>query len=413
MGTTNELSVQGQVEEGWGKVADVFRANFDDEPGEVGAACGVYVDGRPVVDLWGGLADRETQRPWERDTISAVASTTKGATAICAHLLVQRGQLDVDAAVVQYWPEFGQSGKEDIPVRWLLSHQAGLPAIDTSLTPELVYSWDPVIRALEAQKPLWEPGTEHVYHPFTYGYLVGEVIRRVTGLSPGTFFAQEVAEPLGLHAWIGLPEAQEPNVANVHYANAPTVEEMTAGMIEATGLDPDTVTAWMKAAWGPDSVQARAGTLGGAFDGSADHFATREWRACESPGANMFADARSIARMYAAAVSQVDGVRLLEPDTVRRAIEVQTDSTRMHGLPAGLEIPANRSFHMSLGFWRACPPMPWTSPSAFGHPGSGGSVGFGDSEAKVGFGYVTNLWSFRVGEPRAQNLADAVVACLG
>src|SRR5688572_12340116 len=194
-------TVQGDVAEGWGKVADVFLAGFDGDPGEVGASCSVYAGGRQVVDLWGGLADQETARPWTRDTLMQVASTTKGATAICAHLLVQRGQLDLDAPVVQYWPEFGAQGKDRIPVRWLLSHQAGLPVVDGPLTFEQMRDWDPVIRALEEQPPLWEPGAEHVYHSVTYGYLVGELIRRVSGRSPGTFFAEEVASPLGLQAW--------------------------------------------------------------------------------------------------------------------------------------------------------------------------------------------------------------------
>jgi CubicO group peptidase (beta-lactamase class C family) len=147
--------VQGHVEDGWGKVADAFRANFEGNPGEVGAACCVYAGGRPVVDLWGGLADREANRPWDRDTIVAVASTTKGAAAICAHMLVQRGELDLDAPVIKYWPEFGAAGKEHIPVRWLLSHQAGLPVVDGPLTFEEACAWHPVIRALEAQKPEW------------------------------------------------------------------------------------------------------------------------------------------------------------------------------------------------------------------------------------------------------------------
>jgi CubicO group peptidase (beta-lactamase class C family) len=410
--STKTAAVQGHVEQGWGKVADVFQANFEGDPGEVGAACAVYVEGRPVVDLWGGLADREDGRPWGRDTISAVASTSKGATAICAHLLAQRGELDLDAPVVDYWPEFGQAGKQDVPVRWLLSHQVGLPYVDGPLTFEQLCAWDPVIRALEVQKPAWEPGTEHVYHSFTIGYLVGEVVRRITGRSLGTFFRDEVAGPLGLQAWIGLPEEQEPNVARVHFSNPFTLEEMTAGMIASTGLDADTVQAWIGAVWGEDSVQSRASAMGGAFDDNPDYMTTREWRAAESPGANMFASAHGVARMYAATVSEVDGVRLLAPATVARATEVQTDRTRMHGLPPGLDIPADRSFNMSLGFWRACPPMPWIGPGAFGHPGSGGSVGFADPDAAIGFGYVTNLWSFRIGEPRAQNLADAVVACL-
>ncbi|HYF64472.1 MAG TPA: serine hydrolase domain-containing protein, partial [Herpetosiphonaceae bacterium] len=367
MTMASAMRVRGHVEEGWGKVADAFLENFEERPGgspgEAGAACCVYVDGRPVVDIWGGQADREADRPWEKDTISAVASTTKGATAICAHMLVQRGLLDLDAPVATYWPEFGQAGKERIPVRWLLSHQAGLPCVDGPLTFAEVCAWDPVIRALEAQKPEWKPGAEHVYHSVTFGYLVGEVIRRITGTSPGTFFAEEVARPLGLRAWIGLPEEQEQHVAAVHYSKPFTLDEMIAGMVDNLGLDKDTVVAWVNAVWGADSVQARAGILGGGLDPASGYTTTREWRACESPGANMFADARSLARMYAATVSDVDGVRLLTPETVKRMTAVQTDRTRMHGLSPGLEVPANRSFYMSLGFWRSCPPMPWVGPA--------------------------------------------------
>ncbi|MEU4770126.1 serine hydrolase domain-containing protein [Actinosynnema sp. NPDC023794] len=404
-------TTHAQVEQGWGKVADVFRANFAGG-GEVGAACTVYVGGRPVVDLRDGLADRETDRPWTGDTIVQVASTTKGAAAICAHMLVQRGELDLDAPVTRYWPEFGANGKGDIPVRWLLSHQVGLPIVDGPLTFEQACAWDPVIRALEAQAPLWQPGTEHVYHSMTYGFLVGEVVRRVTGKSLGTYFADEVAAPLGLDAWIGLPEEHEDRVATLHYAAPFSVEELLAGMIATTGLDADTVTAWVQAVWGADSVQARAGEVGGAFDNTTAYFTTRAWRAAEFPAANMVADAHSIARMYAATVSDVDGVRLLDPATVERATEVQTDRTRMHGLPAGLDIPADRSFNMSLGFWRSCPPLPMLGPGSFGHPGSGGSIGFADPDAGVGFAYVTNLWNFRPDDPRAADLAKAVRACL-
>jgi CubicO group peptidase (beta-lactamase class C family) len=298
-------------------------------------------------------------------------------------------------------------------VRWLLSHQVGLPVIDGPLTFEDACAWDPVIHALEAQKPLWEPGTEHVYHSITFGYLVGEVVRRISGTSLGTFFADEVAKPLGLRAWIGLPEEQEPNAAPMHYASPFTLAEMTAGMIETTGLDADTVTAWINSMWGEDSVQARAGSLGGALDNAAEDYTSRAYRAAEFADSGLVTDARSLARMYAATVSEVDGVRLLDAATVRRATEVQTDKTRMHGLPPELDIPANRSFYMSLGFWRACPPFRLTGPAAFGHPGSGGSLGFADPDAAVGFGYVMNLASYRIGEPRAQSLADAVVASLG
>lgn len=411
---TSGTPEQGHVEQGWGKVADAFRANFEGPLGEVGAACSVYVGGRPVVDLWGGLADREANRPWSQDTIVQVASTTKGATAICAHLLAQRGELDLDAPVARYWPEFGANGKDRILVRWLLSHQAGLPIVDGPLTFEQACAWDPVIRALEAQQPLWEPGTEHGYHAVTYGFLVGEVVRRISGKSLGTFFAEEVAAPLGLSAWIGLPEEEEPRVAGLHFAAPFSVEELLAGMIAATGLDPDTVTAWVESMWTPDSLQLLAGELGGAMDNtSGEYMLTRAWRAAEFPAANGLADAHSLARMYAATVSDVDGVRLLDPSTVERMTEVQTDKTPMHGLPPGLNIPADRSFNMSLGFWRACPPAPMLGPGSFGHPGSGGSVGFADPDTGVGFGYVTNHWYFPPDDPRASNLANAVRSCLG
>jgi CubicO group peptidase (beta-lactamase class C family) len=407
-----EAPIRGHVEEGWGKVADVFRANFEGNPGEVGAACCVYLEGRPVVDLWGGAADSEAVRPWGEDTVVQVASTTKGATAICAHLLAQRGELDLDAPVAQYWPEFGAAGKEHIPVRWLLSHQAGLPVVDGPLTFEEACAWDPVVRALEAQRPAWEPGTEHLYHAHTFGFLVGEVVRRVSGKSLGTFFASEVAAPLGLSAWIGLPQGEEERLARITYAPF-AVEELTAGLIEATGLDADTVTAWIQALYAPGSTAARAGELGGAFDPTSDFVHDHAFLAAEFPSANMVADARSVARMYAATVSEVDGVRLLEPASVETMTVVQTDKTRMHGLPSGLDVPVGRSFYMSLGFWRACPPMPMVGTRSFGHPGSGGSLGFADPDAGVGFGYTPNLWSWNIAEPRAKNLAAAVVASLG
>ncbi|MFQ6331242.1 serine hydrolase domain-containing protein [Nocardia sp. CWNU-33] len=414
-GSGGSGGVENGVAEGWGKVADAFRANFVGKPGELGAACCVYVGGRRVVDLWDGLADRQTNRPWDENTTVRVASTTKGFTAICAHMLARRGELDLDAPVVKYWPEFGAAGKEQIPVRWLLSHQAGLPIVDGPLTFEQACAWDPVIRALEAQPPLWQPGTEHLYHSVTYGYLVGEVVRRISGKSLGRFFANEVAAPLGLSAWIGLPEKEEPRVAQIENTTL-NLEELTSGLIKATGLDADTITAWIKSGWGPGSVEDRATSLGGALDNAADpataYYTTRAWRAAEFPAANGIADARSLARMYAATVSDVDGVRLLDPATVQKATVVQTDKTRMHGLPPGLNIPADRSFNMSLGFWRACPSYPMTGPGSFGHPGSGGSIGFADPDAGVGFGYVTNLWSLRPDDPRASSLANAVRSCL-
>jgi CubicO group peptidase (beta-lactamase class C family) len=404
-------NVDGLVEGGWEQVADTFRANLK-EGKDLGAACCVYVDGRAVVDLWGGLADREKNRPWERDTVALVASTTKGATAMCAHLLVQRGQLDLDAPVIRYWPEFGAAGKEKIPVRWLLSHQAGLPYVDTPVTFEEACAWDPLIRALEVQKPLWTPGTEHLYHAMTYGFLVGEVIRRITGRSLGTFFAEEIAGPLGLSAWIGLPEEIEPRVAPIEHEPYPDnfMGDMVADFAKVMGWDLAVAMAVMKEVYGPGSAFMKGGAVGNV----AENMLSRAYRAAEFPGANMFANARSLARLYAATVSEVDGIRLLKPDTVAAMTEVQTDRSSMHGAPPEL-LPATKNlFNMSLGFFRSSPPiLPLLGPASFGHSGSGGSIGAGDPESRVGFGYVPNLWAAKMIDLRAIELAAAVRKCLG
>jgi CubicO group peptidase (beta-lactamase class C family) len=405
--------VNGVVENGWGRVADTFRDNFK-QGKDLGAACCVYVDGRPVVDIWGGLADRAKNRPWKRDTVVAVASTTKGATAMCAHLLVQRGQLDLDAPVIRYWPEFGAAGKEKVPVRWLLSHQVGLPAIDTALTFEEVCAGDPVVRALEVQKPLWTPGTEHLYHPMTYGTLVGEVVRRITGKSLGTFFAEEIARPLGLSAWIGLPEEIEPRRAEPDQAPFPydSPEKLVAEFAEVMRIDPAVAGALVPTLWGPNSTLMRGGSMNGVLVGEA--VGSRAFRAAEFPGGNMITDAQSIARMYAATVSTVDGIRTLKPETVAAMTVLQTDRTRMHGVPPEMAPATKNLFRMSLGFWRPSPPvMPLLGPASFGHPGSGGSLGAADPEARVGFGYVSNLWSATLVDTRHVGLTAAVTKCLG
>ncbi|PRD50044.1 serine hydrolase domain-containing protein [Phyllobacterium myrsinacearum] len=405
-------NIDGVVENGWELVADTFRANFR-EGKDLGAACCVYVDGRAVVDLWGGLADRAKKRPWERDTVVAVASTTKGATAMCAHLLAERGQLDLDAPVIRYWPEFGAAGKEEIPVRYLLSHHAGLAYVDTTVTFEEACAWEPFIRALEAQKPLWTPGTEHLYHAVTYGFLVGEVVRRITGRSLGTFFAEEIAGPLGLSAWIGLPEEIETRLALIEAAPFPynSMEDLVADFAKLMRLDPAVAAALVKDVYGPGSAFMKAGAAGGLTE---ENVQSRTYRAAEFPAANMFTNARSLARMYAATVSAVDGARLLQPDTVAAMSVVQTDRTRMHGVPAELLPYTKNLFRMSLGFWRATPPIhALLGPASFGHPGSGGSLGAADPEARVGFGYVTNLWAAALVDPRAIGLTAAVRKCLG
>ena len=191
------MDIEGFVASGWERVRDAFERNFETAH-ELGAAVAVYRHGECVVDLWGGVADARSNAAWERDTVVPVFSTTKGAAATCAHMLVERGQLDLDAPVATYWPEFAAAGKEQVPVRWLLTHQVGLPYADTDLTFDDLRAGEPVVRALEQQAPIWEPGTHVGYHAVTFGHLVGELVRRITGKTLGTFFAEEVVQPLGL-----------------------------------------------------------------------------------------------------------------------------------------------------------------------------------------------------------------------
>jgi CubicO group peptidase (beta-lactamase class C family) len=197
------MNIDGFCDARFQGVREEFKRNFA-ERGEVGASVCVMIEGRTVIDLWGGVADRHTQRPWERDTIGVVWSCTKGATALCAHILISRGLLDLDRTVASYWPEFGQAGKDGITVRMLLDHQAGLPAIRQPLIAGGLYDWSYMTGVLAAEPPFWEPGTRQGYHATTFGHLIGEVVQRVSGRSFDAFFREEVAGPLQLDFHIGL-----------------------------------------------------------------------------------------------------------------------------------------------------------------------------------------------------------------
>ena len=206
--------IDGWAAPGFEAVRAAFEANFD-EGLEDGAAFAAYHRGKKVVDLWGGIADTMTGRPWLEDALVLVYSTTKGATAMCANKLAQEGAIDVEAPVVTYWPEFGQAGKEAVTVADLLSHRAGLAWVDGRLSFDQALAWDPVIRALERQAPSWPPGSAHGYHATTYGWLVGEVVRRVSGRSLGAYLREEVAGPLGAEFFVGLPAGEEHRVARL------------------------------------------------------------------------------------------------------------------------------------------------------------------------------------------------------
>ena len=383
--------INGTVAPGFKRVRDAFVANFE-ERGEVGAAFSLYHRGERVVDLWGGVADPATGQAWAESTLQSVASTTKGATAICALLLVERGQLDVDAPVARYWPEFAAAGKQDVPVRWLLTHQVGLPLFDHPLTVEEALTWDPAIAALAAQRPVWEPGTAHGYHAITYGWLVGEVVRRITGRSLGTFFAENVAGPLGLDFWIGLPASEHGRVA-----------PMLGDEVEDVDIDslPESMREVMAQFEDPDSLQSRASNI----TTTPLPIDTPEFYAAEFPAANGITDARSLARMYASVIGRgIDGFRLLNDETIRRAtIEQCVGSDRV--------ILATTRF--GLGFMLQSGPVDLGNEGAFGHGGAGGSLGFADPKADIGFGYVMNKMQPYLEDPRPAALIAAVHESLG
>ncbi|MFD6567871.1 serine hydrolase domain-containing protein [Micromonospora profundi] len=376
--------IHGDADDGYGRVADVFRDNFTSR-GEVGAAVALYVRGRKVVDLYGGLADTLTGRPWAAGTPVVVFSCTKGILAICAYLLAQQGRLDLDAPVTRYWPEFGQHGKEHVPVRWLLTHQVGLPALDRPLTLDEILAWDPVVKAIEAQTPLWQPGTAHSYHAMTYGWLVGEVIHRVTGQLPGAFFRDALAEPLALRTWLGLPASEQDTVA---WNLAPPPE-----------ADPFV-----------DPVAERGITMGGAFAFPADadglvSFNDPAIQAAGIPGAGAVSTAEGLARLYAACVSDIRGGPLLSAASVDDAVVVRSRGQQRHG-------PPDTGQRWGTGFLLHSPPArPLLGAGSFGHDGAGGNLAFGDARHAVGFGYVVNQM-YGASDERANRLTEAVRSCL-
>jgi len=396
------VEVAGMVAPGFERVRDAFACNFE-EQGEVGAGYALYVDGEKVVDLWGGVADRATGAPYTDDSLQLVFSTTKGATAACANLLAQRGELDIDAPVAEYWPEFAQAGKAGIPVRWLLCHKAGLPTVDAKLTAAEVFAWDPVIHALEVQEPFWEPGTAHGYHAITYGYLVGEVVRRISGKSLGTFWQDEIARPLDLEFWIGLPPEQEHRVAKL------------VGTGDATGGDGEesAESADLTALLGPDSLVARALSLNGAFGNLADGFNSPVLHAAEIPAANGITNARSLARFYAALIGGVahgPSEPLLTPEQIDAARTCQTEGPDQVLSFPGIELPTT----IGLGFWTSSAFAPYGGERSFGHSGAGGSVGFADPEARLAGGYVMNrMMQGLAGDPRSRGLIEASYECAG
>jgi CubicO group peptidase (beta-lactamase class C family) len=394
------MEIQGHCDDRFAEVGEEFERNFD-ERGELGASVAVTVGGETVVDLWGGFADPERERAWDKDTLCVAMSTTKGPVALCAHLLTTTGELDFDEPVATYWPEFAAAGKERILVRHLLNHQAGLPALRETLPPGAFYDWDGMVERLAAEEPFWEPGTRHGYHALTFGWLVGEVIRRVSGRDIGSFFAAEVAGPLGLDYWIGLPESEHARVAMLMPAPFPEPGEPMGRFVEQAMTEPDSIP-WL--------IIVNSG--GYMFPG--DWNSPAALRAA-IPAAGGVTNARSLAGLYRAIVhDRVIGRFTLEPEDIARMGAVQSAGSH----DAVLTAPGR----WTLGFLKAgaspkgvVPPIRSVlSEEAFGHTGHGGSIGFADPGCDMSFAYVMNQMRADMGlGPTGQSLVDATYRTLG
>lgn len=385
------VDVNGAVAEGFEPVREAFLGNFE-TMGERGAAVAVYRNGRKVVDLWAGTRDIDGTQPWERDTAQIVRSATKGVAAAVLLMLAERGELDLDAPVGRYWPEFKAQGKEHTLVRHVPAHRAGVPALDLPLTPAEAADPDLAAAGLAAQPPLWEPGTDHGYHAQTYSWLTGELVRRVTGRDIGAWIAAEIARPLGLDLWVGLPGAEAHRVGRVGPLEVPA---------QAGALRTRPKRAVADAYADPDSLTRRAFAAISPLPDENDP----AYRAAVLPASNGIATADSLARFYAALAGEVDGVRLFAPRTLEHArAEASAGPDRV--LVVGTRF--------GLGYMLHGGASPLLAPGSFGHPGRGGALGFADPESGIAFGYVTNGFRQSVtADPRAQALVRAVRVSLG
>ncbi|MFD5230319.1 serine hydrolase domain-containing protein [Streptomyces qaidamensis] len=381
------MDVNGTVAEGFEPVREAFVRNFA-TLGDRGAAVAVYRDGHKVVDLWGGTKDVDGTAPWERGTAQVVRSATKGVAAAVLLLLHQRGQLDLDAPVGHHWPEFKARGKERVLVRHVLNHRAGLPVLDRPLTPQ--EALDPLKgpEAVAAQAPVWEPGTDHGYHALTYGWLLDELVRRVTGQGTGEWLASQVTGPLGLDLWLGLPESEAGRVGRVGRVE---------GAEPTGGLRARPKRSVTEAYEDPVSLTRRAFAAISPFPDQNDP----AYRASALPATNAMATADGLARFYATLIGDTAGAtRLFTPETVELARAEES---------AGPDRVLVVGTRFGLGYMLHGSASPFLTPGSFGHPGRGGALGFADPETGIAFGYVTNGFRKTVtADPRAQGLVRAV-----
>ena len=383
------VPVAGRFDPRFEGVVEAFRENYRAEEDELGSAVSVVVDGVPVVDVWGGWSDEDRREPWAEDTLVCMMSVAKGVSAVAVAQLADRGLLDLDAPVADYWPEFAQNGKEGVLVRWVLDHRAGLPAIVDDPPPAgATFDRDAMVEALARTRPLWEPGTVAAYHVQTQGYILGELVRRITGRPIGEWVRDEITGPLGADYWMGLPESEFARTADL-------LPNPASRLIAARDAEP------------ADSLRVLA--LAQNSDAPwREMVNSREWRTAEIASASGHGNARSVARIYAplSRGGEVDGIRILSPEATERMTTMQHDQ---------IELVQERHYRQGLGVLLNSPDAVYMGPhpEAFGHHGIGGSAAFADPVDRVAFGYSVNrMHAVGTNGPRAARLIDAVYAAL-
>lgn len=384
---TSPLTVE-HVLAGWEPVRDALVEGFDNGQ-DHGAGVAVYHRGTCVVDVMGGWQDKDHTIAYGPDSLQTVFSTTKGIMSIAVAMCVQRGLIDYSEKVATYWPEFGQAGKQDITVAELLAHRGGLYTLRDAVSLQDALDWDTMVSRLAATEPLLPKGSPHSYHAITFGWLAGELVRRVDGRSVSDFVRQEIAEPLGAEFFIGLPEALEPRVARLMAHPLPSFPPDIAKIMNDRG--------------GPGTKGEAALSLNGAFGPGA--FNKPQVHRAQVPGANGIGNARSLAKIYAACVGEVDGVQLLTPDTVARATTSMTP-------PGEVDAVLLSQTDFAMGFMRHNDHYRFTGPEAFGHTGAGGSASFADPSRHLGFSYVMNtMMTVYDEDPRRARLISAARRC--
>lgn len=381
------LSVDN-VAGGWEPVRDLFLQNLENGL-DRGAGISVWHRGKCVVDLMGGYRDKNGETAYGPDTLQLVFSTSKGVTALCVAMCVERGLLDYSEKVSRYWPEFAAHGKQDITVAQLMSHRAGLYTVEPPTTLDDACDWETITGRLADTKPYFAPDSTHGYHALTYGWLAGELVRRVSGMSMADFVQENVSKPLGIELWMGLPEEHEHRVAHLMAHPIPSF--------------PPEQAAFMMKFGGPGSEGDKALSLQGAFGPGA--FNKRQTHAATIPGANCITTARALGKVYAATIGEVDGVRLVTDETLAKAITSNT--------PEGeADVVLGHPTVFGMGYMLHSSRNPYAGPGSFGHDGAGGSVACANQGRQLAVSYVMNtmLTTFEE-DPRRAGYLRAAVSC--